>query len=215
MIFKLAILGLICVLSFTVRCFSVITYESVIHEYDPWFNYRSTKYMVDKGVYEFWNWYDSESWYPLGRVVGGTVFPGIMFTSHFLKLIGDFLAFPVDIRNICVFMAPVFSIFQCISAYLFTVECTNRQDAGLYSALFLAVVPTIISRGVAGSYDNEAVAIWAMMNTFYLWIKACNTGSILWSVLCTLNYFYMVTSWGGYSFIINIIPVFVLGTIFI
>lgn len=89
------------------------------------------------------------------------------------------------------------------------------MDAGLYSALFLAVVPSIISRGVAGSYDNEAVAIWAMMNTFYFWIKACNTGSILWSVLCTLNYFYMVMSWGGYNFVINMIPVFVLGTIFI
>lgn len=37
----------------------------------------------------------------------------------------------------------------------------------------------------------------------------------MWSVACTLNYFYMVASWGGYSFIINMIPVFVLGTIFI
>lgn len=79
----------------------------------------------------------------------------------------------------------------------------------------MAIVPSIISRGCAGSYDNEAVAIWAMVNTFYLWIKACNTGSILWSVLCTLNYFYMVASWGGYSFIINIIPLFVIGCIFV
>jgi dolichyl-diphosphooligosaccharide--protein glycosyltransferase len=33
--------------------------------------------------------------------------------------------------------------------------------------------------------------------------------------MCTLSYFYMVAAWGGYSFIINIIPIFVLGTIFI
>ena len=32
---------------------------------------------------------------------------------------------------------------------------------------------------------------------------------------CTLQYFYMVAAWGGYSFIINIIPIFVLGTMFI
>lgn len=79
----------------------------------------------------------------------------------------------------------------------------------------MAIVPSIISRGCAGSYDNEAVAIWAMVNTFYLWIKACNTGSIMWAVACTLNYFYMVASWGGYSFIINIIPLFVIGCIFV
>lgn len=54
-----------------------------------------------------------------------------------------------------------------------------------------------------------------MIHTFYLWIKACNTGSILWSLLCAINYFYMVASWGGYSFLINIIPVHVLGMMFI
>jgi len=32
---------------------------------------------------------------------------------------------------------------------------------------------------------------------------------------CSLSYFYMVAAWGGYSFIINIIPIYVLGLIFI
>lgn len=99
--------------------------------------------------------------------------------------------------------------------FLFTKECTNKPESGLLSALFIAIVPAIIARGSAGSYDNEAVAIFALVNTFYLWIKACNTGSIMWSTACAFSYFYMVASWGGYSFIINIIPVFVLGTIFI
>jgi dolichyl-diphosphooligosaccharide---protein glycosyltransferase len=75
-------------------------------------------------------------------------------------------------------------------------------------------VPSYISRSVAGSYDNEGVAIFALVNTFYLWIKAVNTGSILWSVACTLQYFYMVAAWGGYSFIINLIPIFVICVMF-
>ena len=33
-------------------------------------------------------------------------------------------------------------------------------------------VPSYISRSVAGSYDNEAVAIFALIFTFYLYIKA-------------------------------------------
>ena len=60
---------------------------------------------------------------------------------------------------------------------------------------------------MAGSYDNEAVAIFALMITFALWIKAVKTGSLLWSALCSVAYFYMVASWGGYVFIINLIPV--------
>ena len=39
---KLATLGLISLLAFLIRIFSVIRYESVIHEFDPWFNYRTT-----------------------------------------------------------------------------------------------------------------------------------------------------------------------------
>jgi dolichyl-diphosphooligosaccharide--protein glycosyltransferase len=54
----------------------VIRYESVIHEFDPWFNFRATKYLAKEGLYGFWNWFDSESWYPLGRNIGGTIYPG-------------------------------------------------------------------------------------------------------------------------------------------
>nr|GEY25498.1 staurosporin and temperature sensitive 3-like A [Tanacetum cinerariifolium] len=37
------ILLLIGVLAFSIRLFSVIKYESVIHEFDPYFNYRVTQ----------------------------------------------------------------------------------------------------------------------------------------------------------------------------
>lgn len=38
----------------TGRQFSVLRYESVIHEFDPYFNYRSTIKLVQEGFYEFW-----------------------------------------------------------------------------------------------------------------------------------------------------------------
>ena len=125
------------------------------------------------------------------------------------------LAFPLSIKDVCVFTAPVFSVFQCISTYLLGKEATNRVEVGLLAALFMSINSSCVARGVAGSFDNEAVAVFALINTFWLWIKAVNTGSIMWSVACTLSYFYMVLSWGGYVFINNLIPVFVLGTIFI
>lgn len=73
----------------------------------------------------------------------------------------------------------------------------------------IAIVPAYISRSVAGSYDNEGIAIFALIFTFGLWIKAVKTGSIFWSIMCTLSYFYMVSAWGGYVFIINLIPLYV------
>jgi dolichyl-diphosphooligosaccharide--protein glycosyltransferase len=75
------ILLLIGVLAFSIRLFSVIKYESVIHEFDPYFNYRVTQYLTKNGIYDFWNWFDDRTWYPLGRVIGGTVYPGLTLTA--------------------------------------------------------------------------------------------------------------------------------------
>jgi dolichyl-diphosphooligosaccharide--protein glycosyltransferase len=50
-----------------------------------------------------------------------------------------------------------------------------------------------ISRSVAGSYDNECIAIFAMTFCFYLWIKAVKTGSMAWGAMAALGYYYMVT----------------------
>ncbi|XP_071683069.1 dolichyl-diphosphooligosaccharide--protein glycosyltransferase subunit STT3A-like isoform X1 [Lolium perenne] len=32
-------------------------------------------------MYDFWNWFDDRTWYPLGRVIGGTVYPGLALTA--------------------------------------------------------------------------------------------------------------------------------------
>ena len=239
-VFQALILGAICILAFMCRLFSVVRYESVIHEFDPWFNFRTTRYLVSEGFYNFHNcasqlhhtashihccpmlttpshtpshcalccWllgFDEGSWYPLGRFIGGTLYPGLMWTAaagyHFLH----FLHFTVDIRNVCVLLAPFMAGATATATYFLTKECWNGS-AGIYAAMFVAIAPGYISRSVAGSYDNEACAIFALVFCFYLWVKAVKTGSMLWGALAALGYFYMVASWGGYIFIINLIP---------
>jgi len=70
----------------------------------------------------------------------------------------------------------------------------------------MGITPGYISRSVAGSYDNEAIAIFLLVFTFYLWIKAVKVGSIMWGAFAALFYGYMVSAWGGYVFITNLIP---------
>jgi dolichyl-diphosphooligosaccharide--protein glycosyltransferase len=192
---KVVILGLIGTMAIGSRLFSVIRFESVIHEFDPWFNYRTTRQLVANGFYEFWNWFDERSWYPLGRVVGGTVFPGIMTTSAVIYNMLHALNFTVDIRNVCVFLAPLFSSFTAVATYLLTSEIKD-PSAGLLAAAFIGIAPGYISRSVAGSYDNECIAIFILMYTFYLWIKALKEGSAFYGGMTALFYFYMVAAWG-------------------
>lgn len=193
----------------SLRLFSVIRFESIIHEFDPWFNYRATKYLVLHSFYEFLNWFDERTWYPLGRVTGGTLYPGLMVTSGAIwHVMREWLRLPVDIRNICVLLAPAFSGVTAVFTYLLTKEMKDGS-AGLLAALFMDIAPGYISRSVAGSYDNEAIAITLLMATFYLWIKAMKVGSIFYGALTALSYFYMVSAWGGYVFITNLIPLHV------
>ncbi|KAF8790874.1 Dolichyl-diphosphooligosaccharide--protein like [Argiope bruennichi] len=205
---KFTILTLAWLLGFSTRLFAVIRFESIIHEFDPWFNYRATHYMVKHGFYNFLNWFDERAWYPLGRIVGGTVYPGLMITSGTIHYILSLLNITVHIRDICVFLAPVISGLTALSTYFLTKELWS-VPAGLFAACFIAIVPGYISRSVAGSYDNEGIAIFALMLTYYLWVKSVKTGAIFWSVLTALSYFYMVSAWGGYVFIINLIPLHV------
>lgn len=206
---KLSILSLAAILSFATRLFSVLRFESVIHEFDPYFNYRTTRFLVEEGFYKFHNWFDDRAWYPLGRIIGGTIYPGLMVTSAILYHLMWLVNITIDIRNVCVFLAPFFSSLTTIITYLLTKELKD-SGAGLVAAAMIAIVPGYISRSVAGSYDNEAIAIFCMLLTYYMWIKAVKTGSILWATMTALAYFYMVSSWGGYVFLINLIPIHVL-----
>ncbi|KAH6568038.1 hypothetical protein BASA62_005715 [Batrachochytrium salamandrivorans] len=209
---RVTVLLLVAVLAFSSRLFSVIRFESVIHEFDPWFNYRTTVQLVEHGFYEFINWFDELSWYPLGRVVGGTVYPGIMVTAGLIHYLLNLLNFPIHIREVCVFLAPFFSAFTAIAAYLLTSELKD-SSAGLLAAVFIGIVPGYISRSVAGSYDNEGIAIFLLVFTFYLWIKALKIGSAFYGAMTALFYFYMVSAWGGYVFITNLIPLHVFALI--
>eukprot|EP00030_Apusomonadida_sp_AF-17_P005868 a676506_166.p1 GENE.a676506_166~~a676506_166.p1 ORF type:complete len:728 (+),score=383.17 a676506_166:57-2186(+) len=209
MLLRLAILGMVCVLAVSTRLFAVLRYESVIHEFDPYFNYRSTQYLVENGFYDFHNWFDATAWYPLGRIIGGTIYPGLMVTAAAAFKILHFFNFTIAIRNVCVFTAPIFSAFTALVAYDMGRELKD-ESTGLTAAALLSIVPGFVSRSVAGSYDNEGVAIFAMLITYLMWIKAVKYGTLFWACIAAIAYFYMVSAWGAYVFIINLIPLYTL-----
>lgn len=135
---RYAIIALAWLAGFLSRLFAVIRFESIIHEFDPWFNYRATHYMTEHGWYDFLNWFDERAWYPLGRIVGGTTFPGLMIVSGTIHYVLQSLNISVHIRDICVFLAPIFSGLTAISTYLLTKELWN-ESAGLFAACFVAI----------------------------------------------------------------------------
>ena len=201
---RITILILICCIAVSSRVFAVVGYESIIHEFDPWFNYRSTEYLLENGWYKFRYWTDHSSWYPIGRYTGATLYPGLMVTAWIMHgLLHGLFLIPIHIREVCVFTAPIFSCLTAFATYGLACEVGGRTEAGLIAALLVSIMPTYMSRSVAGSYDNEAVAIFALVCAFYTYARSLRIGSLMSALIAVFGYYYMVLTWGGYVFVLG------------
>merc|ERR1719503_172957 len=80
--------------AYDIRLYPIKDFGYIIHEFDPWFNYRAAEYLAANNLEKFFKWYDYESWYPLGRPIGTTIYPGMQMTAVAIweahKRIGDF-----------------------------------------------------------------------------------------------------------------------------
>lgn len=70
--------------AYQIRLYPIKDFGHVIHEFDPWFNYRATEYLAQNGLTRFYKWYDYMSWYPIGRPIGTTIYPGMQLTAVFI-----------------------------------------------------------------------------------------------------------------------------------
>jgi len=207
-----------CYLAYDIRLYAIHGYGYVIHEFDPWFNYRATEYLDQHGWHKFFHWFDYESWYPLGRPVGTTIYPGMQITSVVIKRVLNALGNPISLNDVCCMVPVWFGVTATFFLSLLTSECSGSLSAGAGAALIMSIVPAHIMRSVGGGYDNESIAMTAMCATFYLWVRALRSdagadanvaskSSYVFGVLAGIAYIYMVMAWGGFVFVVNMIGV--------
>ena len=189
-----------------IRLYAVKEYGRIIHEFDPWFNFRATEYLADNGWKRFRTWFDYMSWYPLGRPVGTTIYPGMQITAVFLWRTLNAIGVKMSLNDVCVFFPAWFGAVATLLTALLTKECSGSGTAAVVAALVMSIVPAHTMRSVAGGYDNESLAVTAMCLTFYVWCRALRTPDSWWiGALAGLAYSYMVAAWGGYTFVLNMV----------
>lgn len=208
MVTKLVLIGVICWFAFDLRMYAIRTFGRVIHEFDPWFNFRATQYLADHGMEKFFKWYDYRSWYPLGRPVGTTIYPGMQVLSVSVWKILNMINIPISLNDVCCFVPCWGGVTASLLVGLLTTECTDSTNSGIVAAGVMAIIPAHLMRSVGGGYDNESVAVSALCLTFLLWCRSLRTPkSWPFGILAGLAYFFMVAAWGGYIFVINMIGV--------
>ena len=201
-------LALACFFAYDIRLYAVREYGRIIHEFDPWFNFRATQYLADNGWAKFSRWFDYMSWYPLGRPVGTTIYPGMQVTAvaiwRTLGALGE--SFRMSLNDVCVFFPAWFGAVATLLTGLLTAECSGDKNAAVVASLVMSIVPAHTMRSVAGGYDNESLAVTAMVLTFFAWCRALRDRKS-WPIgaLAGLAYVYMVAAWGGYTFVLNMV----------
>lgn len=201
---------------------SNIRYETVIHEFDPYFQFKSTIKLMEDGDEEFSDWMDDMTWYPLSRYMLPTMYPGLMYTARFFIQVCNFIKMPISTLQACAYMGPVMSIVGAFFSYDFGKMVDESEQTqvltGIISALLFSIIPGFIQRSVAGSYDNESNSITAMVAGFDLWLRTCGCAykgtkkppvSGTMPIIASLALFYMGISWGGFVFIICLVPLHV------
>jgi len=146
--------------------------------------------------------------------MGTSSYPGMQFTSVFIYRALNYVGVKMSLNDVCVFVPVWFGVIATVLLGLVTHECFNSVVAGVAASAIFAVVPAHIMRSVGGGYDNESVAMTAMLLTFYLWVRSLRSKSS-WPIgaLAGLGYFNMVAAWGGYVFVLNMVGIHALALI--
>ena len=191
---------LIMIIAFTIRMLP-IRWGFYLSEFDPYFQYRLAKYIEEHGFLSWVNWHDTKSWYPYGRDVGKTSFPGLALTAAAIHMVLRALGVPITLYDFCVIFPPIMGALTCLMMYFLGKEIGGK-DVGLLSALLMALNPSYISRTSLGFFDDETVGIFAMVVVFTCFLKAITSEKslekrLVYSIVAGLTLGYVCMSWGA------------------
>ena len=192
--------------AYNIRLLAIITYGKIIHEFDPWFNFRATEYLASHNLAEFFTWYDHESWYPLGRPVGTTIYPGLQIIAVWLWRTLNSFGIDISLNDVCVYFPAWFGTLATFLLGLLAWEASGNMLAAGIAALVMSIIPAHLMRSVGGGFDNESLAISCMVGTFLLWVRSVRTPSSWYiGVFAGMAELAMAAAWGGYVFVANMV----------
>jgi len=198
---------LILFLAFTVRLLP-IRWGLYLSEFDPYFQYRVTKHAVDNGLL---NWatgwseiepsHDLMSWYPYGRNIARTAYPGLPLTAAASYLVTHALGLTLDVFQFCVIFPAILGTLTCLAIY-FLGRDIGGKHVGILSALFLALNSAHISRTSLGFFDDETVGICGLVLFIFFFLRSIQSerplrNSLAYAVAAGLSLGWIFTSWGA------------------
>jgi len=200
-----------------------------LSEFDPHIHYRLTKNMVENGFFAWTSWIDHMSWYPQGYDISASLFPGLAATAAVFYQIANALNLaPAAILssdvynpltadplfNFCVIFPVIMAMLTVLVIY-FVGRDIGGKEVGLFSAFFLALSSSHISRTSLGFFDDETVGIFGILLFIFFFLRSIDSerplrNSVAYAVAGGLSLGYLFASWGAARYPLGITLIFVL-----
>ena len=190
-------------------------YGFQLNEFDPFFNFRATEYIVENGFSEYFEWHDDKSWYPNGRNISATSQVMLHITTAITyeifggnsSLYDYTILFPAIIGSLSVIL-----IFGLVRLF-------GGTFAGLIASLLFAVSLPMIIRGSIGWFKSEPLGIFYGLLGLYLFFSALKSKNkkiaFVKIISASIVMSFGLSSWGGNQFFIIPMGLFILALPFV
>ena len=210
----ISILALSFTVSFLLRS-QAADFGFELNEFDPFFNYRATQYVVDNGIGAYFEWNDSLSWYPTGRDVSATSQVMLHLTAATTYWI---FGGGSDLYDFTILFPVVFGSLSAVVIFAL-VRVIGGTTAGLFSALLFSISLPILIRGPIGWFKSEPLGLFFSLLAVYLLLSGINSQNkkIAFAKLIGAGIFttFSISTWGGNQFFIIPLGIFFLALPFL
>ena len=183
-------------------------YGFELFEFDPFFNFRATEYVLENGYDAYFQWYDDKSWHPFGRNIS----ENSQVTLHIAtSILYPIFGFGMSLYHFTILFPLVIGSLTAISVFAF-VRVLGGTTSGLLAALMFSISVPIFARGLIGWFKSEPLGLFFAFLAMYLFVSGImnNKGksSLIKLIFAGLFLTLGLSSWGGILFFLIPITIF-------
>jgi dolichyl-diphosphooligosaccharide--protein glycosyltransferase len=213
---ELAVLGMVVVLAVLFRAMRV-QWGAYMDAFDPLFQLRVTEYVVENGYASWFSWHDTMSWYPWGRNIATSSYPGVPFTGAFVYSVARALGLDVTVYQVCLYFPVLMGAVTCVVAY-FLGRDLGGSSTGLIAAFFMAISEAFIGRTSLGFYDTENIGIFGMVAISLFYLRSLDSDRslnerVIYGIVAGLSLGYTFASWGATRYFVGLLVLFILAVL--
>ena len=210
----IAILAAAVAVAFLIRA-QPAQYGFELNEFDPFFNYRATLYMVENGIPAYYEWHDTMSWYPNGRDVSATSQVALhMAAAVTYQMFGG----GMPLYDYTILFPTIFGALTAVSIFAL-VRVMGGTSAGLFAAMLYSVSLPILVRSPIGWFKSEPFGLFLSITAAYLFVSGLYSASrgtaAARLIAAGLLVSSSVSAWGGNQFLIIAIAILFLALPFL